>query len=86
MTFSRWGMRFWNLKIVLSQEQKLKSFLEKIKLKAAKEILEFWDKNDISDEIVQSAFMAKLSSDIWQRMVKSQTRLKFHSILKIGFN
>jgi len=79
-------MRFWNLKIVLSQEQKLKSFLEKIKLNAAKEILEFWDKKDISDEIVQSAFMAKLSSDIWQRMVKSQTRLKFLSILKIGFN
>ena len=79
-------MRFWNLKIVLSQEQKLKSFLEKLKLKSAKEVLEFWGKNDISDDIVQSAFMSKLSSDIWHRMVRSQTRLTLHLTLKIDIN
>ena len=70
----RWGMRFWNVNIVISRKQQLKTFLEKTKTKSAKELVEFWNKNDINNELMQTAFMTKLSSDIWKRLVTKQSR------------
>ena len=52
-------MRFFNVNIVIARQSQLRAFLEKIKTKSAQELIEFWNKNDIKAELMQTAFMTK---------------------------
>ena len=52
-------MRFFNVNIVIARQNQLRAFLEKCKTKSAQELIDFWNKNDIKADLMQTAFMTK---------------------------